>query len=224
MHSRDADGLRESLRGHAIEHARTDGHFGGLGANRAHRQTPAREHLQAVLQRLGQRAPVIAARYLPLPPAAAADGVERIVEPSRAQGSLRPGRRARNRCAAPCPSTCRVTRRFQHAVFAGVAQHIVRSRKSTERGAAPKAPRAARNSIYEAANDSGMESHGKSLPGPRKASKWPAGPASSVYAARNRSSTSNATARCRGHRCPGLRARRQVSNCVFSTRKKGLRA
>lgn len=43
-----------------FEHAGSDGHFGGLGANRARRQAVANEHLQTVHQRLGQRAPVIA--------------------------------------------------------------------------------------------------------------------------------------------------------------------
>src|SRR5471030_1070017 len=63
MNSRDTDGLRACQRGHAIEHARADGYLGGLCANRAGRQVPAREHLQAVHQRLGQRAPVISAPF-----------------------------------------------------------------------------------------------------------------------------------------------------------------
>jgi hypothetical protein len=91
---RDTDGLRACQRDHAIEHARADCHLGGLGANRARRQASAGERLQAVHQRLGERAPVVAARSLPLPSAAAADDVERVVAPSRARDSLRPGRRA----------------------------------------------------------------------------------------------------------------------------------
>jgi len=46
MNSRDTDGLRACQRDHAIEHARADGYLGGLCANRARRQVPAREHLQ----------------------------------------------------------------------------------------------------------------------------------------------------------------------------------
>src|SRR5471032_1960058 len=58
MNSRDTDGLRARQRGHAIEHFRADGYLSGLCANRARCQVPAREHLQAVHQRLGQRATV----------------------------------------------------------------------------------------------------------------------------------------------------------------------
>jgi len=92
MNSRDTDGLRACQRGHAIEHARADGYLGGLCANRARRQVPAREHLQAVHQSLGQRAPVISTALLPVPPAALADDIDRAVAPSRTGRSLRPGR------------------------------------------------------------------------------------------------------------------------------------
>jgi hypothetical protein len=60
MNSGDTDGLRAGQRGHAIERSRADVHLGGHGANRARRQTPARESLQTVHQRLGERTPVIA--------------------------------------------------------------------------------------------------------------------------------------------------------------------
>src|SRR5471032_2081156 len=107
MNSRDTDGLRARQRGHAIEHARADGYLGGLGANRARRQVPAREHLQTVHQCLGQRAPVISTALLPVPPAALADDVNRAVAPSGAGRSLQPGRRAiawrDRRC---CPARC----------------------------------------------------------------------------------------------------------------------
>jgi len=104
MNSRDTDGLRARQRGHAIEHAYADGYLGGLGANCARRQVPAGEHLQAVHQRLGQRAPVISTSLLPVPPAALADDIDRAVAPSRAGRSLRPRRRAiawrdRRRCS-----------------------------------------------------------------------------------------------------------------------------
>lgn len=91
MKSGDTDGLRACQCGHAIEHARADRHFGGLGANRARRQAQTREHFQAVHQGLGERAPVITTRSFPFLPTAAGNAVDDVVAPSRAWRSLRPG-------------------------------------------------------------------------------------------------------------------------------------
>lgn len=85
-----SDGLRACQCSHAIEHAGADGYLGGLGADHARRQAPAAEHVQPIHQSLGERAPVITARPLPVPPTAFGDDVNRVVSPERAWRSLRP--------------------------------------------------------------------------------------------------------------------------------------
>ena len=94
-----------------MQQRRADGYLGGLGANRARRQDPPREHLQAVHQRLGQRAQVISTALLPVPPAAFADNIDLAVAPSRAGRSLRPGHRTitwRDRWCCPARRNRRV--------------------------------------------------------------------------------------------------------------------
>src|SRR5476649_2602182 len=131
MSSRDPDGLRARQRGHAIEHAHADGYLGGLCANRARCQVPAREHLQAVHQCLGQRAPVISAALLPVPPAALANDIDRAVAPSGAGRSLRPGRRTITRRDRWCCPARRYRRVALVSVIRAIACVLVRHQHGT---------------------------------------------------------------------------------------------
>ncbi len=81
LNSGDTDGLRASERDHAVEHARTDGHFGGLRADFACPQTVSRQRLEAVHQGLGQRAPVVAAGGFPFASTALLDDIDGLVTP-----------------------------------------------------------------------------------------------------------------------------------------------
>src|SRR5471032_688834 len=120
MNSRDTDGLRARQRGHAIEHFRAYGYLSGLCANRARCQVPAREHLQAVHQRLGQRATVTSTPLLTVPPAALADDIDRAVAPSRAGRTLRP----RRRTLAWRDRRCCTARRNRRVALPGVVRAI----------------------------------------------------------------------------------------------------
>src|SRR5471032_3306414 len=117
--------------GHAIEHADADGYLGGLCANRARCQVPAREHLQAVHQCLGQRAPVISAALLPVPPAALANDIDRAVAPSGAGRSLRPGRRTITRRDRWCCPARRYRRVALVSVIRAIANVLVRHQRGT---------------------------------------------------------------------------------------------
>lgn len=90
LNSVDADGLRASERDHAVEHTRTDGHFGGLRPDFACPQTVSRQRLEAEHQGLGQRAPVVAAGGFPFVSTALLDDIDGLVTPGCARRTFRP--------------------------------------------------------------------------------------------------------------------------------------
>ncbi len=76
-HSGDADGRRAGKRSHAVEHTRTDCHFGRLEAGLARPQRMACERFESMHQVLDQRATVVTAGPLPFAPATLCDGLDR---------------------------------------------------------------------------------------------------------------------------------------------------
>ena len=90
LKSSNANGVRTSERGHAVEHAYEDRDFGSLRADASRSQAIARGRLEPVHQVLDKRAPVVTAALFPFGATGFRDRGNGLVAPACAERVLRP--------------------------------------------------------------------------------------------------------------------------------------